>query len=336
MTLTPDQPAVEALKALPAGFDVVLDELGRFVGTVSDRTVRLALLATEDWSTLTVADVLDPEPVAVQVGASEDELRALLTEHHVRAAAVLDGDRFVERRGADLDPGATVVVMAGGKGERLRPLTEHLPKPLLAVGRTSILERLLETLFASGLSDVYLAVNYMAQKIEDAIGDGSRYGVRVRYLREEEPLHTAGALSLLPERPEGPVIVLNADQVTSLSFSRMVDYHLAEGAAITIGAFYAEEQVQYGVLDLAGADIAGMREKPTLRWPCNAGFYVVDPAMLDLVPPRTSFSMVQLAEAAMAAGHRVVAFPMVETWLDIGNFEDLNKALLWFVTGEEL
>jgi NDP-sugar pyrophosphorylase family protein len=231
---------------------------------------------------------------------------------------------------------ATVVVMAGGRGERLRPLTDHLPKPLLAVGRATILERLLETLFASGLSDVWLAVNYMADKIEAAIGDGAPWGVRVRYLREDEPLHTAGALSLLPERPAGPIIVLNADQVTNLSFSRMVDYHLAEGAAVTIGAFDHEEQVQYGVLDLDGNTVIGMREKPTLRWPCNAGFYVIDPSMLDLVPPRTSFSMVQLAEAAMAAGEKVVAFPIVETWLDIGNFDDLNKALMWFVTGEEI
>lgn len=336
MTLTPDRPAVEALKSLPAGFDVVLDEHGAFVGTVSDRTVRLALLAHDDASTLRVADVLDPEPVVIGVDASEEELRALLERHHVRAAAVLDGDRFVERRGLDTLPATTVVVMAGGRGERLRPLTDHLPKPLLAVGRTTILERLLETLFASGLSDVFLAVNYMAQKIEDTIGDGSRFGVSVRYLREEEPLHTAGALSLLPERPTGPIIVLNADQVTNLSFGRMVDYHLAEGAAITIGAFQLEEQVQYGVLDLDGNAVAGMREKPTLRWPCNAGFYVVDPAMLDLVPTATSFSMVQLAEAAMAQGEKVVAFPMVEQWLDIGNFDDLNKALMWFVTGEEL
>jgi NDP-sugar pyrophosphorylase family protein len=183
---------------------------------------------------------------------------------------------------------------------------------------------------------VWLAVNYMADKIEDTIGDGARWGLRVRYLREDTPLHTAGALSLLPERPGNPIVVLNADQVTGLSFARMVDYHQAEGAAVTIGVFFHEEEVKYGVVDLDGNTVTGMREKPTLRWPCNAGFYVVDPAMLDLVPASTPFNMPQLAEAAMAAGHKVVAFPIVETWLDIGNFDDLNNALMWFVTGEEL
>ena len=304
MTVHTDDLVVEALLRLPAGFDVVHDDDGAVIGTIDDIDARRALLACDDPTTLRVGDVLGPA----------DRGRP---------------DREAAR-------GATVVVMAGGRGERLRPLTDHLPKPLLAVGRATILERLLETLFASGLSEVWLAVNYMAEKIEDAIGDGARWGVHVRYLREDTPLHTAGALSLLPERPTGPIVVLNADQVTNLSFARMVDYHLAEGAAITMGAFDQEEQVQYGVLELDGNTVTGMREKPVLRWPCNAGFYVIDPRMLDLVPRQTSFSMVQLAEAAIAAGEKVVAFPIVETWLDIGNFDDLNNALMWFVTGEEM
>jgi NDP-sugar pyrophosphorylase family protein len=302
MTVHLDDLAVEALQHLPGGFDVVVDDDGATVGTVSDVNVRRAILAVDDPGCLRVADVLDPEPGT--------------------------------RRAAPAP--ATVVVMAGGRGERLRPLTDHLPKPLLAVGRTTILERLMERLFESGFSNVWLAVNYMADKIEATIGDGSRWGLRVRYLREDEPLHTAGALSLLPERPDHPIVILNADQVTGLSFARMVDYHQAEAAAVTIGVFFHEEQVKYGVVDLDGNAVTGMREKPTLRWPCNAGFYVLSPEMLDLVPPARSFSMVELTEAAMAAGHKVVAFPIVETWLDIGTFDDLNSALMWFVTGEEL
>jgi NDP-sugar pyrophosphorylase family protein len=302
MTVRLDDLAVDALQHLPAGFDVVVDGDGATVGTMSDVHVRRALLDVADPSTVRVADVLDPEPGTRRTTPAP----------------------------------ATVVVMAGGRGERLRPLTDHLPKPLLAVGRTTILERLMERLFESGFSDVWLAVNYMAEKIEDTIGDGARWGLRVRYLREDEPLHTAGALSLLPERPANPIVVLNADQVTGLSFARMVDYHQAEGAAVTIGVFFHEEQMKYGVVDLDGNAVVAMREKPILRWPCNAGFYVVDPAMLDLVPPAMPFNMPQLAEAAMAAGHKVVAFPIVETWLDIGNFDDLNNALMWFVTGEEL
>jgi NDP-sugar pyrophosphorylase family protein len=296
MTVGPDDLVVDVLAELRAGRASV--EGG---GVLDDVMVRRALLACDDPDQLRVSEVL----------------------------ALGDAP---ERRGADP---ATVVVMAGGRGERLRPLTDHLPKPLLAVGRTTILERLLERLFESGFGEVWLAVNYMADKIEETIGDGSQWGMRVRYLREEQPLHTAGALSLLPQRPDGPIVVLNADQVTQLSFARMVDYHVAEQAAMTVGVFFHEEQVKYGVVDLDGTTVAGIREKPTLRWPCNAGFYVIDPTMLDLVPPGEPFSMPQLAEAALAAGARVVAFPIIETWLVIGNFDDLNHALLWFVTGEE-
>jgi NDP-sugar pyrophosphorylase family protein len=182
---------------------------------------------------------------------------------------------------------------------------------------------------------VWLAVNYMADLVESRIGDGTGYGVRVRYLREDKPLHTAGALGLLPERPSGPILVAHADQVTSLPFARMVDFHLAEEAAITVGAFYHSVDVPYGVLRHDGVDLAGLDEKPTLRFPCFAGFTVLDPSAIDLVPPDTLFTMPDLMEAAHADGRRVVVFPIVETWLDIGNWEDLNKALLWFVTGEE-
>jgi NDP-sugar pyrophosphorylase family protein len=297
MTISPDALVADVLAELHAGRAEV--DGG---GTLDDVEIRRALLAAADPAAVRVRDVL------------------------------ARGDAPPRQP----SPPATVVVMAGGRGERLRPLTDHLPKPLLAIGRTTILERLLERLFESGFVDVWLAVNYMADKIEDTIGDGAHWGLRVRYLREHEPLHTAGALSLLPERPTGPIVVLNADQVTQLSFARMVDFHVAEGAAVTVGVFYHEEEVKYGVVDLDGSAVTGIREKPTLRWPCNAGFYVIDPAMLELVPDGAPFTMPQLADAALAGGHRVVAFPIVETWLDIGNFDDLNHALLWFVTGEEL
>lgn len=338
MQLTPDQAAVEALRALPAGFAPVVDG-ERFVGTVTDRSIRRVLLATTTWDSLRVADVLDATPLAVSTSASDDDVRSLLEASHVRACAVVDGDRLVGTRtvadvGAGL-PEVTAVVMAGGKGTRLQPLTDKVPKPLLAVGRNSILERLLENFHDALIDDVWLAVNYMADMVEARIGDGSGYGVRVRYLKEDQPLHTAGALGLLPERPAGPILVAHADQVTSLPFARMVDFHLAEEAAITVGAFYHRVDVPYGVLRHDGTTLTAFDEKPTLSFPCFAGFTVLDPATIDLVPPGTVFTMPDLMEAARAEGRKVVVFPIVETWLDIGNWEDLNKALLWFVTGEE-
>ena len=230
----------------------------------------------------------------------------------------------------------TALVLAGGEGQRLRPLTDKVPKPLLQVGRSTILGRVLEALHDSGIDDVFLAVNYKAEMIEDRVGDGSAYGVRVRYLRERTPLYTAGPLSLLPERPVGPILVTNADQVTALDFMRMVEWHRAEGAAITVASFEFTTQVPYGVLDIEGTRFRGMSEKPVLRNRCNAGFYVLEPSVVDLVPSHTYFGMDALLTAALDAGLPVSVFPLLETWIDIGTPEELEKALLLFATGDEV
>src|SRR5204863_5902962 len=141
-------------------------------------------------------------------------------------------------------------VRARGERQRLTPRPDRVRKLLLHLGRTTIIELVLEALHESGIDDVFLAVNYKAQMIEERVGDGSAYGVRVRYLHERMPLHTAGPLSLLPERPAGPILVTNADQVTALDFMRMVEWHRAEGAAITVASFEHTTQVPYGVLEV--------------------------------------------------------------------------------------
>ena len=230
----------------------------------------------------------------------------------------------------------TAVVLAGGRGQRLRPLTDKLPKPLLTVGRTTIVERLLEGLRTAGITEVYLAVNYKAEAFEERLGDGAGHGVNLRYLREREPLHTAGPLSLLPDVAPGPIVVMNADQVTSLRFARLVDFHRHQEAAITVGTFEHAVPIPYGVLRLEGAGVVGIDEKPTLRRPCNAGIYVVEPDVVALVPPDTFFGMPALVEAVLAQGRPVAAFPILEKFIDIGTLEELEAALVLFATGEEV
>lgn len=336
MRVKPEESVVEALPRL-AGVGAVVDPDDRFLGTITDAAVRRRILTEPDPSEVRCGDVLDDEPVAVAPGTSDDDVRALLSARHVRVAAIVDGDRFVGQTVVEAPvPPVTAVALAGGTGSRLQPLTFKVPKPLLQVGRTSILERALESLHASRVDDVWLAVNYMAELIEERIGDGSRYGLRVRYLREEEPLETAGPLTLLPDEPPGPVIVTNTDQITNMSFARMVDYHMSEQADITVASIAHEVSVPYGVFELRGTELVGMQEKPTVRFPCNAGYYVVDPGVISLIPRGEPFNMVELMQTVMRGGGRVVVFPMVETWIDIGTPEELEKALLWFATGEDV
>lgn len=279
------------------------------------------------------ADVVDGGTVVGEITDAALRRAALagVALEEVEVGTLVDGDAAPD----DSRP-VTAVVLAGGRGQRLAPLTDKVPKPLLTVGRTTIVERILAGLAAAGVSDVWLSVNYKAEMFEERLGDGSAMGVRLRYLREHKPLHTAGPLSLLPEPPAGPLLVMNADQVTALHYARMVDFHRQAGAAITVGAFAYDVQVPYGVLQLDGGRVAGMVEKPTLRNQCNAGIYVVEPDVVPLVPRNSYFGMPELVEAALATGRQVAAFPILETFIDIGTREELDKALLWFATGEEV
>lgn len=336
MRVAPDEPVAEALPRL-SGVGAVVDGEDRFLGTITDAAVRRRLLTDPDPTALTCGDVLDAEAVAVAPGTSDDDVRALLSARNVRVAAIVDDDRFVGQSTVPAPkPPVTAMALAGGKGERLQPLTFKVPKPLLQVGGRSILERTLDTIHASGIDDVWLAVNYMAEMIEERIGDGSQYGLDVRYLHEEAPLGSAGPLTLLEDEPPGPVVITNTDQITNLSFARMVDYHLAEQADITVAAMTFEVPVQYAVFELENGELTGVAEKPTLRLPCNAGYYVVDPGKIGLIPRGEWYGMPDLMDAVMREGGRVVVFPMVERWLDIGTPDDLEKALLLYATGEEV
>lgn len=330
--------ALAALGAARAAVAVVRGPQGRLIGTVSDGDLRAAALAGTGHDA-PVDGLVAPTPLWCAPGTADDEVAELLARHHVDALPVVDGDRLVGVRCAGevghQRPPTTAVILAGGRGSRLAPLTDKVPKPLLAVGGRTILERILVNLARAGITDVHLAVNYLAHVFQDRLGDGSATGVSLTYLHEEQPLDTAGALSLLPGPRPGPVLVMNADQISSLPFDRLVEHHTRSGAGITVASFEHVVGVPYGVLRLDGAAVTGIEEKPTLRMPCNAGIYVLDPAVLALVPPATPYQMPALIATAMAEGTPVAAFPIIERFIDIGTREELDKALLWFATGEE-
>ena len=330
--------ALAAMAAAGTAVAVVRGKEGALAGTVTDGELRAAAVSGLD-DEAPVADVSLGAPLWVRPGAPDDEVAALLVRHHLDGVPVVDGERVVgARRAADVGvvrPPTTAVLLVGGRGCRLAPLTDKVPKPLLAIGGRTILERILDNLAAAGITDVHLAVNYLAEVFEARLGDGAEAGVHLTYLHEREPLDTAGALSLLPRRPSGPVLVLNADQITSLPFARLVEHHTRAGNAVTVASFEHEVCIPYGVLQLDGSTLTGIEEKPTLRMPCNAGIYVLEPALLDLVPPATPYQMPSLISAAMEGGMQVGAFPILERFIDIGTREELDKALLWFATGEE-
>jgi len=219
------------------------------------------------------------------------------------------------------------IILAGGLGTRLRPLTFAVPKPLIPVGERPILEILVENLKRHGVSDIYLAVGYRAELIQVYFQDGRQFGVNIHYSREDKRLGTAGPLRLIRDRFElsEPVLVMNADIMTKLDFQEFYQTHLKEAAAITVGIRPYEHVVPYGVVQMDGGRIRAIEERPRLPFHINCGIYVVSPDVLSLVPKDEFFDMPDLIGAAVKTGHKVFGYPIREEWVAIESLGDLTE-----------
>jgi len=259
-----------------------------------------------------------------------------MTDRGVDQIPLMRGEQVIDvafirdlLREEDEDPQLShpVVLMAGGRGTRLHPLTEQTPKPMLAVGGRPLLERLLEQIRDAGFSRVLMAVNYRAEVIEEHFGDGSRFGVDIEYLREERPLGSAGALRLAGTELDRPFVVMNADLLTNVNLGALMRFHLEEDHAVTVGVRQYVLELPYGVVELDGTRVIGLSEKPKPRYFVNAGVYAVNPGVLSLVRNHgEAFDMTDVIGIALAAGLRVGGFPVREYWLDIGQLGDYERA----------
>jgi dTDP-glucose pyrophosphorylase len=330
--------AASSLRGSRWGIAVVVDDDGRFLSTITDFGLRHALLHDLTLEA-SVADAMSARPVFAGTAAGEDEIAELLETHRMRALPIVDGagavvgmrsiDEFASRPSS---PAA--VIMAGGRGLRLRPVTDKTPKPLLRVGSCSIIERIIGGLTDAGVRDVYLAVNYKADIFHERLGDGSGLGVNLHYLHEKDELGTAGALGLLPEL-EGPLLVTNGDIVTTVDFGRMIDFHHRHGAALTVAGVQHVSHVPYGILQTADHHLLAIEEKPERRELCNAGIYVLEPEVLRFIAPDTPLNMPTLIARVLADGLAVNVFPIHEKWFDIGGPAEFERILVQFATGEE-
>jgi NDP-sugar pyrophosphorylase family protein len=219
-----------------------------------------------------------------------------------------------------------MVIMAGGKGTRLRPLTENFPKPLVAVAGKPMLEHIIGRAKHEGFTDFVFAIHYLGHLVDEYFGDGSRFGVRIEYLRENSPLGTAGALSLLNPRPNEPFVVTNGDVVTDIRYGELLDFHIRHDASATMAVRTHEWQHPYGVVQTRGIDISGFEEKPIARSYINAGVYVLSAPVLEELEPNMPCDMPTLFEKLQSRSLRTVAYPMHESWLDVGCPDDLEKA----------
>jgi dTDP-glucose pyrophosphorylase len=310
---------------------MVVDASGRLAGIVTDGDTRRGLLRGISIDG-PVADVMNPRPTTAPASTTRAEALALMQRRHLRHLPIVETDgRLVDVLLLDdlLHPAAlpnAAVVMAGGYGTRLRPLTDAAPKPLLSVGGKPLLEILVERLRGAGVQEIFFTVHYKSEMIEAHFGDGARLGVRIRYVREEAPLGTAGGLTLLPGPPTAPFFLVNGDILTKCDFRAMLDFHRRWRADLTVGTVPHTVEVPYGVLEVDGEQLSTISEKPRLDFLINSGVYIVDPSALSLIPRGQPFDAPQLVPLLKKAGRTVVAFPIREYWLDVGRLTDFTQA----------
>jgi len=315
----------------------IVDADGLLKGIVSDGDIRRALLSGHGLDD-GVAKAMTVKPLLGDASASIEELQHRMLELGVAALPVVDSSgRFVRiAQVNDEQPGQGVashadqywgaVIMAGGEGRRLRPMTADLPKPMIPVGGMPLLERQIRGMVLRGIRRIFISTNYLGHMIEDHFGDGTTFDAEIVYLREKEKLGTAGALSLMPERAQGPLLVINGDILTASDFGRMLDFHVEHGDYLTVATIDYRIEIPFGVIKTNGVCATGLEEKPSQHYLCNAGIYVLSPPALDLVPQGRFFNMTDLITNAIADKRPVSVFPIHEYWTDIGSPKDLLAA----------
>lgn len=333
--LSPKHTIFDAIKSLDAsGLQICLITANsKLLGTITDGDIRRGLLAGVSLDD-SVSHVMNrnprtaqeqEDPVAVlenslslsirqvPVISSQGNLVGLLTDKDLRLSKEISNP---------------VVLMAGGKGTRLLPLTKDVPKPMIKIGNTPIIEIILRRLKKQGFKQVYISVNYLGEQIEDHVKDGAALGLSVSYLHEESPLGTAGSLGQLRGEISEPFLVMNSDLLTDANLMEFMQFHVREQAVATIGVREYSIQVPFGVVDLEDGKVRAIREKPTFRTLVSAGIYALNSEVLGSISKNEYCDMPDLIKIIQGENFKVSAFPIHEGWLDIGQINDLNEARL--------
>ena len=334
ITVNKNQTIKEALQIIDKGaikIAIVLDETQKVIGTLTDGDIRRGLL-----NGLTLDSTIDnlyfKTPTLANINDSRESIiQKAITKRLYQIPIVDDNGRLV-----DIEDLATllkvttkrnrVILMAGGLGTRLRPLTEDIPKPLLKVGNKPILETIIENFAKYGFVNITISVNYKADMIKEYFGDGSTLGVNIDYIQETKRLGTAGALSLIANRPQEPFFVMNADLLTNVNFSHLLDFHSFENSVATMCVREYDYQVPYGVIETNGSDITSIKEKPIQSFFVNAGIYTLSPQVFEYIPKNEFYDMPTLFEDMIQKKLKTISFPVHEYWMDIGRMADFEQA----------
>lgn len=311
-------------------FAIVVDEENRLIGTVTDGDVRRGILRGESLES-PIIHIMNPHPIIATDQDAKSHCHMLMRTKKLKQLPIVNNRKqvvdvlFKDHIVTPINDN-TVILMAGGLGTRLRPLTDQLPKPMLKVGGKPILETIIKGFKKCGYKNFILSVNYKKEMIQNYFQDGGAFGVNITYIEEDKRMGTAGALSLLSERPTKPIFVMNGDILTQVNFEQLMEFHLEHQAVATMCVREYEYQIPFGVIETNGASLVSIKEKPVHKSFVNAGIYVLNPEVFDYIPQDVFYDMPSLFETVMGQGNVTAAFPIREYWLDIGRMDDFEKA----------
>lgn len=310
---------------------LVVNEEDVLIGILTDGNIRRGLLSgltmEDSIETIynkkpTICQINDPKEKIIQLAISRKIYQIPLIDESGRVIKLAEIDHLIQKEKIP-NP---VVIMAGGMGKRLLPLTENTPKPMLKVGGRPILETLISRLQQQGFTEIFISINYKGEQIKEYFGDGRLFGVNIRYIEETSRMGTAGALSIMREKPEHPVLIMNGDILTNVNFENLVDFHHKTKAEATMCIREYGLEVPYGVVKLNKHNIIAIEEKPVQQFYVNAGIYVLNESVVNSLDSGVAIDMTQIFESLVHQKRETVSFPIREFWMDIGKIEDFNRA----------
>lgn len=332
--ISPNTSIIQTMEIIDASslqFAAVVDEEMCLLGTVTDGDIRRGILRGLPLETA-IKEVMNKSPFCEVKGKKKFYYKEVMRKRELKQLPIVNIEKkietilFVAELQEKLQKENKVVLMVGGLGTRLRPLTDDLPKPMLKVGDKPILETIIESFKSYGFSKFILSVNYKRELIKNYFQDGSPFDVEIEYIEEEKRLGTAGALSLIENKPDQPFFVMNGDLLTKINYEQLLDFHIEMNSKATMCVREYEYQIPYGVIETDNHQLLSIEEKPVYRSFVNAGIYVLNPNILDSIPKNEFYDMPDLFKKLMHAQEEVSAFPLREYWLDIGKMDDYKKA----------
>jgi dTDP-glucose pyrophosphorylase/predicted transcriptional regulator len=310
---------------------IVVDKNKKLLGTISDGDIRRALLNNISLNE-SVKNIYFKTPTTASINNSKEEIINICKTRKIHQIPITDdkgnlmGLEILDELISKKSKPNKIVLMVGGLGTRLRPLTENTPKPMLKVGNKPILETIVEKFAEYGYVNIIMCVNYKSHIIQDYFCDGQKFGVNIEYILEEQRMGTAGALSLIKEKPTESFFVMNGDLLTNANFEHLHDFHISNNSVGTMCVREYDFQVPYGVVNTNESEILSIEEKPILKFFVNAGIYLLSPKVLDYIPKNNFFDMPSLFEILIKNKQKCISFPIHEYWLDIGRMEEYKKA----------